>query len=89
VDPCLGEHPQHRRLTDVHDVGPRAAVRELAVAAVGLAPLLGQLADRLALPAQQRVRGLLRARLYVAGLARGRPGLPAQHPHMPDAQRGR
>jgi hypothetical protein len=67
----------------VHDVDPRAAVRELAVAAVGLAPLLGQLADRLALPAQQRVRGLLRARLHVVELARGRPGLPAQHPHMP------
>ena len=56
---------------------------------VDLAPVLGKLRDRLAFPAQQRVQRLLRTGLGVVQPPGRRPGLPAQHPHVVDAQSGR
>ena len=44
VQAGVGEHPQHRGLAGVHELQPRAAVSQLAVAAAGLAPLPGELA---------------------------------------------
>jgi len=54
----------------------------------GLAPFLGELADRVLLPAQQRVRRLLRAGPAVIKLPGRRARLPAQHPRMLDAEGG-
>ena len=51
-----GQHPAHRGLAGVHQPDPRAAVGELAVRAVDLAPGLEQLDDRGTLPAQQSVQ---------------------------------
>ena len=41
------QHPQHRRRRDPHPAQVGAAVRELAMRAIDLAPLVGQLEDRL------------------------------------------
>src|SRR5664279_4075553 len=51
----LERDPQHRRGRDEHDPEPTAAVRDLAMRAVDLAPLLDQIQDLGLLPGEQAV----------------------------------
>lgn len=79
------EDSQHRGLADVDKIKPRAAVRQLAMGTVDLAPLLGQLEDRRTLPIEQRVQRHLRSRLGVNQPGPGRPGRASAAPaRVPD-----
>lgn len=89
VHAMVGQHPQHRGFGSVEGAQPGSPVRELAVRAVDLGPLLGDLEDRDPLVVQQRVRRLDQARTGIGQPPHHCPGLPAQHPGMVDAQRGR
>jgi hypothetical protein len=73
----------------VHQIQAGTAVGQLAVRAVDLAPLFGQLADRFPFPVQQGMQRGVRAGPGIVETARGGAGLPAQHPHMVQAQGGR
>jgi hypothetical protein len=71
----------------MHHIQAGTAVGQLAMRPVDAQPLFGQLDDRVTFPRQQRMQRLGRAAGQVVEPAEDGAGLPAQHPHVVQAQR--
>jgi hypothetical protein len=73
----------------VHGTEAGAAVGQLAVGAVDIAPLFGDRDNGLTFPVQDRVQRHLQAGLGVLEAAEAGTDLPAQQPRVIQAERGR